>query len=152
MPFPNFCEPCLPPPAGGAAHGRAAHVNRFTRRGWRKRYKHQHARPCAPILSGGSGAHSRDHAVDRTGGGDLGAVAHRRPLLRFLLCRGARGGGIPPRALFAHLGTGWDYTLHRAYRTNVHAGHVASAPHTRLASVTSASAAAAQAFSELRPA
>src|SRR5262249_33076051 len=55
----------------------AAHVNWFTRRGWRKRYRHRHAQSCAPILSVGSGAHSRDHAVDRTGGSDLGAVPHR---------------------------------------------------------------------------
>src|SRR5215469_5072990 len=65
-----------------ATYWRAAHVNWFTRRGWRKRYRHRHARQCAPILSVGSGAHSRDHAVDRTGGSDLGAVPHRRPLLR----------------------------------------------------------------------
>jgi hypothetical protein len=64
---------------GRATHWRAAHVNWFTRRGWRKRYRHRHARPCAPILSRGSGAHSRDHAVARTGGSDLGAVPHRRP-------------------------------------------------------------------------
>jgi hypothetical protein len=31
----------------------------------------------APVLSVGSGAHSRDHTGDRTGGGDLGAVPHR---------------------------------------------------------------------------
>src|SRR6516165_1575059 len=60
-----------------ATHWRAAYVNWFTRRGWRKRYRHRHARACAPILSLGSGAHSRDHAVDRTGGSDLGAVPHR---------------------------------------------------------------------------
>jgi hypothetical protein len=28
----------------------------------------------------------------------LGAGARRRPLLRFLLCRAARGGGSPPRS------------------------------------------------------
>ena len=60
-----------------ATHWRAAHVNWFTRREWRKRYRHRHAQSCAPILSVGSGAHSRDHAVDRTGGSDLGAVPHR---------------------------------------------------------------------------
>src|SRR5262245_60170555 len=60
-----------------ATHWRAAHVNWFTRRGWRKRYRHRHEKSCAPILSVGSGAHSRDHAVDRTGGSDLGAVPHR---------------------------------------------------------------------------
>src|SRR5215468_5178710 len=44
-----------------ATHWRAAHVNWFTRRGWRKRYRRRHARACAPILSVGSvgsGAHS----------------------------------------------------------------------------------------------
>jgi hypothetical protein len=60
-----------------ATHWRAAHVNWFTQRGWRKRYRHRYARACVPILSVGSGAHSRDHAVDRTGGSDLGAVPHR---------------------------------------------------------------------------
>src|SRR5262249_55616329 len=61
---------------GAMTHWRAAYVNWFTRRGWRKRYRHRYARACAPILSVGSGAHSRDHAVDRTGGSDLGAVPH----------------------------------------------------------------------------
>ena len=72
------------PPVGGtfwfhasATHWRAAHVNWFTQRGWRKRYRHRYARACAPILPVGSGANSRDHAVDRTGGSDLGAVPHR---------------------------------------------------------------------------
>src|SRR5262245_6332402 len=36
-------------------------------------YGHRHARACAPILSVGSGTHSRD----RTGGRDLGAGPHR---------------------------------------------------------------------------
>jgi hypothetical protein len=45
--------------------------------GWHKRYRHRHARACAPILSVGSGAHSRDHTGDRTGSRDSGAVPHR---------------------------------------------------------------------------
>src|SRR5262249_61312986 len=60
-----------------ATHWRAAHVNWFTQRGWRKRYRHRHARACPPILSLGSGGSGGDHAVDRTGGSDLGAVSHR---------------------------------------------------------------------------
>jgi len=60
-----------------ATHWRAAHVNWFTQRGWHKRYRHQHARACAPILSVGPGAHSHHHTDDRTGGRDLGAVPRR---------------------------------------------------------------------------
>src|SRR5262245_36414265 len=78
--------------SASATHWRAAHVNWFTRRGRRKRYRHRYARACAPILSVGSGAHSRDHAVDRTGGSDLGAVPHRSNDLsrRGLCCRALR--------------------------------------------------------------
>jgi hypothetical protein len=61
--------------------------------GWHKRYRHRHARSCAPILSVGSGAHSPDHAGDRTGDRDLGAVPHDR--LRLTLARGS--AGISPR-------------------------------------------------------
>jgi len=52
-------------------------VNWFTQRGLRKRYRHRHARLCAPILFVGFAANGGGRPDSRTGIRDLGAVPDR---------------------------------------------------------------------------